>query len=228
MAMLEQLSSADLRHLLTRAGLPGVRVIHEEGPKVVLGIRSSDFVPDGLSLAGHPTVANELLGISDYPTFDIALSLPDDALGGFAALGAWGELLSAAAREIRQRVEEVQDQVADARKRLETEPAAPWHITGFDPYTQKITLGGRTLLATDARRSGELEDLSRLFLVPLIGTGESAERIQARGRAAQRRATVDAAERGGHIITVMTGRRQSRRVRVDLLRRAVVKGAVTD
>ncbi|WNL48489.1 hypothetical protein RKE25_22425 (plasmid) [Dyella sp. BiH032] len=226
--MLDQLNSADLRQLLTRAGLPGVQVRQDAGATIVLSVRSSDFVPDGLALAGHPAVANELLGIVDYPTFDLTLSLPDDGLSGFAALAAWGELLSAAAREIRIRIEEVGDQVTAARTRFETEAAAPWHITGFDPYTQRISLGGRTLVATDCRRTGQLEDLSRLFLGPLLATAESPAKIQSRARIAPRWATVDSAQRGGHIITVMTGRRQSKRVRVDLLRRAVIKGPVTD
>jgi hypothetical protein len=182
--------------------------------KLRVGVRSSDFVPDGLALAPFPRVSDGLRTIADYPTFEAVVDVPDPGLEGLAALRAWAGVFTALSHEIQTRAADAQELVDFEVKRMERESAVAWHITGFDVYKQTISLGGRTLQISAARRVGELADLTTLFLGPLIA-GEV-------GPKARRFVSVIHAERGGHTVEISVGRRQKRRLRVDLLQRKVL------
>lgn len=198
---------AALEVLFSAEEAPRLISLSADGTAAMVVVRSSDFVPDGLALAGRASIADSLLGLDDYPTFSLRVDLPSPTLSLLAGLSAWGEFFNAVAREIRLRTEEVDSVLAIERRRFE-EPAGPWHITGFDVYSQIVSIGGRSLTISSGRRRGDRGDLKALFLAPLL--------IGAVGERDLRHLHVSHAERGGHTIEILAGRRQNVRVKLNL------------
>jgi hypothetical protein len=212
--MIESLIQQALTQATGGAVLPRMTRFAVADGKICVGVRSSDFVPDGLTLAPFPRVSDALRTIDDYPTFEAIADVADPGLEGLSALRAWTGVFTALTDEIQKRAADAQELVDFEVKRMERDGPAAWHITGFDVYKQTLSLGGRTLQISGARRVGEMADLTTLFLGPLIA-GEV-------GPQARRFVSVLHAERGGHIVEISVGRRQKRRLRVDLLQRKVV------
>lgn len=212
--MIDSLIQQAIAQATGGAELPRMTRFTVADGKICVGVRSSDFVPDGLTLAPFPRVSDALRTIDDYPTFEVVADVPGAGLEGLAALRAWTCVFTALTNEVQTRTADAQELVDFEVRRMEREGPTAWHITGFDVYKQTISLGGRTLQISGARRVGELADLSTLFLGPLIA-GEV-------GPQARRFVSVLHAERGGHTVEISVGRRQKRRLRVDLLQRKVV------
>jgi len=172
-------------------------------------VRTCEWVPDGLALAGHPDIAEELSSIGDYPCFDLVFPLPGcEPRFGHDALGQFGSWLTVLSAEIRQRVEEVEAQVRPLREDFDSRQPTPWHITNFDPTRQVISLGDLRLTVVPTLPSGSREDLRRLFLPALLGELRPSAPGPSRRARPYAEAYIEAAIRGDHVVRIRVNARQ--------------------
>lgn len=171
-------------------------------PYFVCRVTTSAWVPDGLSLAGYPGLIEPLMRLPDYPTFTLVREVPQGVSLGAEALARFGRALTEMANEMANRTAAVEKLVAPIKKQYEADRPKPWHITGFDPLAQMVSLDHRPLHVSAARPRNELSDLNTLFLRPFIEpSGRQHVPI-----------TVLSADCGSHRLHVRIGRRKGQEV----------------